>query len=36
MSAITAFLVIHLTLVALVPATLRHMTIGAPRRAAPP
>ena len=31
MSAITGFLVIHLALVALVPATLRRMTIGARR-----
>jgi hypothetical protein len=36
MSAITAFLVVHLTLVALVPATLRHMILGAPRRTAQP
>jgi thiosulfate reductase cytochrome b subunit len=31
MSAITAFLVIHVTLVAIVPSTLRRMTIGARR-----
>jgi len=36
MSAITAFLFVHLTLVALVPATLRHMILGAPRRTAQP
>jgi thiosulfate reductase cytochrome b subunit len=36
MSAITAFLVVHITLVAIVPSTLRRMTIGARRGAGRP
>ena len=36
MSAITAFLAVHITLVAIVPATLRNMTIGARRTRQPP